>query len=47
MNSATPAWNTSPEFNPDDPSVVFDEHAEIFEDAKNGDVAGGNARTSR
>ena len=46
-NNQGSGWNTSPEFNPDNPSMMFDESVEILQDAKNGDVEGGNAGSSR
>lgn len=47
MNSVTSGLNTSTEFKSDNPGVMFDEYVEILQEAKNGDVAEGNARTSR
>ena len=47
MNDMTSGRNTSAEFNPDNPSVMFEEYVEIFRDAENEDDVGGNADTSR
>ena len=47
MDSVTSGLNTLPEFKSDNPGVMFDEYVEILQEAKNGDVTEGNARTSR